>query len=91
MSSPTCLSWSEVSMAWEEGGIGVDTVSEGVDGAAVVTCRTYHLSVFATSEEGDSISAELNTVDLLDGHSVLRQVCSAKPSLAQNKTSCFRE
>lgn len=64
-------------MTWEEDGIGVDTVSVGVDGAAVITCRTFHLSVFATSEEAEGVSTDLNTVDLLQGHVVLRQVCGA--------------
>eukprot|EP00904_Undaria_pinnatifida_P010764 jgi/Undpi1/6818/HiC_scaffold_21.g09294.m1 len=47
----SCFAWSESDDRWTDDGIGVESVSVGgIDGAANVTCRTYHLSTFASSE-----------------------------------------
>lgn len=72
--SPACITWSTSSMQWESDGIGADAVTVKADGAAVVTCRTYHLSTFAAFEEEEGVYAEMNTVDLLGDYGVLREV-----------------
>ena len=70
---PACLAWSDNDESWKEDGIGVDIVSAGDDGAANVTCRTYHLSTFATSETAGT-SLDFVIDDLSSDLEVLRKV-----------------
>lgn len=74
---PRCVTWSNSTVKWESDGIGTDAVRVESDGAAVVTCRTYHLSTFTTFEE-ETAHAEMNSVDLLGDYAVLREVCCAQ-------------
>lgn len=70
---PNCVSWSDGAGVWKGAGIVADTVSAAPGGDATITCQTYHLSTFATSEA--QAPSQLNTVHLLDDFSVLREVC----------------
>lgn len=72
-------------MTWESDGIGTDAVRVGTDRAAVVTCRTYHLSTFTTFEE-ETAYADLNSVDLLGDYGVLREVCRVQLPELCNET-----
>ena len=69
---PTCKKWNEAKGGWDSEGLTVDAVGVGSDGTGRTACRTYHLSTFSTWE--DNLSTEWNTVDLLDGYSVMIQV-----------------
>ena len=76
---PACLAWSEGDGEWKEDGIGLDTVTARSDGAANITCRTYHLSTFATSETAGT-PLDFVVDDLLSDLEVLGKVGGIKPS-----------
>ena len=79
-SVPACLAWSDSDGGWKKDGIGVDTISAGGDGVANITCRTYHLSTFASSETA-GISLDLVVEDFLTEFEVLQKVsCDATRS-----------
>lgn len=70
----SCFAWSESDDRWTDDGIGVESVSVGgIDGAANVTCRTYHLSTFASSET-QGISLDFVLEGFLTDFEVLQEV-----------------
>ena len=87
---PSCFVWSEGEDRWTGDGIGVDAVSVGgTGGAANVTCRTYHLSTFASSET-QGISMEFVLDGFLADFEVLQEVCNAMLHSSGEHTKLLR-
>lgn len=80
----TCVSQTDDSEGWETNGIAVESLNIGADGAAEVTCGTYHLSPFAVAEQ-EASSSEWVTIGQLVGAGVLKQV-RLRPSYWQYRT-----
>lgn len=64
-----CGSWFEgANGKWTNDGLVVDALGA----VGVITCHTYHLSAFSALEV--DVPSDWNTVDLIDGYDVLREV-----------------
>ena len=73
-----CASWVEEYSTWKIDGVVIDSFRIGTDGVATITCRTFHLSAFSTSEVLGEIGRLTEFADIPEDLNVLREVRGAR-------------
>lgn len=69
----TCVVWSDTSNEWVVDGVIVESVIAEPDGTSIITCSTFHLSLFVIADE-TAPSGGWAAFGQLPGIGVLQQV-----------------